>query len=70
MTTSISTLLTFARFRRLRGSEALRNLVRETRLSPADFVYPLFVVHGHDVHEEIPSMRRRWMWWPNSKNTD
>jgi len=46
----------FARFRRLRRSEALRNLVRETRLDPADFVYPLFVVHGQDVREEIPSM--------------
>jgi porphobilinogen synthase len=30
--------------------------VRETRLSPADFVYPLFVVHGQDVREEVPSM--------------
>jgi porphobilinogen synthase len=56
MTTSITTQLPFARFRRLRRSEAVRNLVRETRLSPADFVYPLFVVHGQDVHEEIPSM--------------
>jgi len=46
----------FARFRRLRRNEALRRLVRETALSPADFVYPLFVVHGQDVREEIPSM--------------
>jgi porphobilinogen synthase len=56
MTTSITTQLPFARFRRLRRSAALRRLVRETRLSPADFVYPLFVVHGQDVREEIPSM--------------
>jgi porphobilinogen synthase len=56
MTTSITTQLPFARFRRLRQSHALRRLARETRLSPADFVYPLFVVHGQDVHEEIPSM--------------
>ncbi len=48
--------LGFARFRRLRRSERLRRLVRETRLSPSDFVYPLFVVHGQDVREEIPSM--------------
>src|SRR5581483_2495194 len=44
------------RLRRLRTSPALRSMVRETRLTPADFIYPLFVVHGRDVHEEIPSM--------------
>jgi porphobilinogen synthase len=56
MITSISTQRTFARFRRLRRSDALRRLVRETSLSPDDFIYPLFVVHGQDVREEIPSM--------------
>jgi porphobilinogen synthase len=50
------TLPAFARTRRLRGSEALRDLVRETRLSPQDFVYPLFVTHGENVREEIASM--------------
>ena len=54
--TTRTTLGTFARFRRLRRTESLRRLVRETALSPADFVYPLFVVHGQDVREEIPSM--------------
>jgi porphobilinogen synthase len=44
------------RFRRLRGNEALRRLVRETRLSAEDFVYPLFVVHGTGVRNAIPSM--------------
>jgi porphobilinogen synthase len=44
------------RLRRLRTSPALRSMVRETRLTPADFIYPLFVVHGRDVREEIPSM--------------
>ncbi len=44
------------RLRRLRVSPALRSMVRETRLTPADFIYPLFVVHGRDVREEIPSM--------------
>jgi porphobilinogen synthase len=34
----------------------LRRLVRETSVSPDDFVYPLFVVHGQDVREEIPTM--------------
>jgi len=46
----------FRRFRRLRRSEGLRSLVRETRLSPQDFVYPLFVVHGQGVRQEIESM--------------
>ena len=46
----------FARFRRLRRSQALRDLVRETRLSPQQFVYPLFVAHGENVRREIESM--------------
>ena len=46
----------FRRFRRLRRSEGLRGLVRETRLSPQDFVYPLFVAHGENVRREIESM--------------
>jgi porphobilinogen synthase len=46
----------FRRFRRLRRNEALRRLVRETSLSPSDFIYPLFAVHGRGVREEIPSM--------------
>lgn len=45
-----------ARGRRLRKSEALRALVRETSLSPSDFIYPLFVVHGSGIRNEIPSM--------------
>jgi porphobilinogen synthase len=44
------------RLRRLRTTSNLRAMVRETTLSPAHFIYPLFVVHGRDVHEEIPSM--------------
>jgi len=48
--------LPFTRFRRLRRTEALRELARETRLSPQDFVYPLFVRHGSGVREEIASM--------------
>jgi porphobilinogen synthase len=46
----------FTRTRRTRGSEALRSLVRETRLDPATFVYPLFVTHGRGVREPIGSM--------------
>ncbi len=46
----------FLRFRRLRRTEALRALVRETTLDPGDFVYPIFVAHGHGLREEIASM--------------
>ena len=42
--------------RRLRISSGMRDLVRETELSPRDFVYPIFVVSGEHIKEEIPSM--------------
>ena len=42
--------------RRLRCGENLRRLVRETTLTPADFIYPLFLVHGNGVRREISSM--------------
>ena len=44
------------RNRRLRTSAAIRNLVRETLLTPHDFLVPLFVVEGEQIKEEIPSM--------------
>jgi porphobilinogen synthase len=44
------------RLRRLRSTHALRGFVRETRLAPADFVYPMFVAHGVDRREPIPAM--------------
>ncbi len=44
------------RLRRLRGQEPLRNMIRETRLSPAQFVYPMFVTHGNGVREPIEPM--------------
>ena len=44
------------RNRRLRTNASIRHLVRETILTPSDFLVPLFVVEGHDVREEIPSM--------------
>jgi porphobilinogen synthase len=44
------------RLRRLRATPALRGLVRETHLSPADLVYPLFVAHGIDRREPIAAM--------------
>jgi porphobilinogen synthase len=42
--------------RRLRTNEALRSLVRETRLAPEDFILPLFACPGTKVRREIPSM--------------
>ncbi len=42
--------------RRLRRTETLRGLVRETSLSPAHLIQPLFVVAGEGVREEVPSM--------------
>ena len=44
------------RKRRLRKSDALRDLVQETHIHPHDFIVPLFVVEGKSVKEEIPSM--------------
>src|SRR5947207_6393669 len=44
------------RMRRLRRSEQLRSLVRETRLSPENFVYPLFVCPGEGERKEVRSM--------------
>jgi len=44
------------RNRRLRTSQAVRALVRETKLAPDDFLVPLFVVEGKGVKQEIPSM--------------
>jgi porphobilinogen synthase len=44
------------RLRRLRRSDTLRGLVRETELSPQHLIQPLFVVAGGDSREEIPSM--------------
>jgi len=42
--------------RRLRRTEALRRLVRETELNPGDLIQPLFVVPGKGVRREIPSL--------------
>jgi porphobilinogen synthase len=44
------------RFRRVRRTQTLRDLVAENRLDPRDFIYPLFVRHGEGIREEISSM--------------
>ena len=46
----------FKRFRRLRINETLRNLVQETVVTPADFIYPLFVRSGKNIKTEVSSM--------------
>ncbi len=46
----------FFRPRRLRHTPALRGMVRETELKSTDFIYPLFVTHGQNVCNPIPSM--------------
>ena len=46
----------FARLRRLRATPGLRRLVRETVLTPADFIAPFFVTHGLDVRRPVSSM--------------
>ena len=44
------------RGRRLRVNESIRSLVRETTLSPSDFMFPMFIAEGENVNVEIPSM--------------
>jgi len=57
MTTHTHTTLKITRrLRRLRHTEAMRALVRETRLSPEMFVLPLFVCEGEGVRREVASM--------------
>lgn len=46
----------FARMRRMRLKKNMRDLVREVRLDLNDFIYPLFVIEGHGIKNEIPSM--------------
>ena len=48
--------------RRLRGSETLRRMVRETRVDKSSLIYPLFVKEGVNVEEEIPSMEGQYRY--------
>ena len=50
------------RSRRLRGSEGLRRMVRETRADASSLIYPMFVVEGTGVKEEIASMPGQYRW--------
>jgi porphobilinogen synthase len=51
-----------ARPRRLRQNPALRSMVRETELNPADFILPLFIRPGKEGQREIPSMPGVYQW--------
>ena len=42
--------------RRLRSSDTLRRMVRETRVSPDSLIYPLFLIEGENIREPIPSL--------------
>ena len=44
------------RLRRLRGSEAIRNMVRENRVNKEDLVYPMFVAEGTGIKNPVDSM--------------
>ena len=48
--------------RRLRGSENLRKMVRETRMDNSSLIYPLFVKEGTGIEEEIPSMEGQFRY--------
>jgi porphobilinogen synthase len=48
--------------RRLRTSDTLRKMVRETRVSKESLIYPLFVVDGKEIVEEIPSMEGQYRY--------
>lgn len=52
----MSKLIQKLRPRRMRINENMRSMVRENNLSVKDFVYPIFVVAGENIREEIPSM--------------
>ena len=42
--------------RRIRGNEHIRRMVRETRMDKSSLIYPLFVIDGENIEEEIPTM--------------
>lgn len=44
------------RMRRLRRTQNIRNMVQEVQLNMSDYIYPIFVIEGQDIKNEIPSM--------------
>lgn len=53
------------RARRMRANEIVRSFIRETTLSPTDFIYPLFVKHGEENRDEIASMPGVYQFSPD-----
>ena len=51
--------------RRLRTSDTLRRMVRETRVSPDSLIYPLFLVEGENIKEPSPSLEGQWRYSPD-----
>ena len=60
-----ATYFPYPRLRRLRRTEAIRRLVRETRVSVDHLIYPLFVVEDSDLRQEIPSLPGCCHWSPD-----
>src|SRR3989449_9143391 len=56
MSTPSSAQFPIRRMRRLRRTAALRRLVQETHVVPAQLVWPLFVCHGEGVRREVPAL--------------
>ncbi|WP_346929366.1 porphobilinogen synthase [Clostridium sp.] len=52
----------FKRYRRLRETSAIRDMVRENVLNSNDFIYPIFVVEGENIKSEIPSLAGNYHW--------
>ena len=50
------------RMRRLRVNEAMRSLVRETRISKDDLVYPVFIAEGENKKNPVDSMPGIYQW--------
>lgn len=51
--------------RRLRSSDCLRRMVRETRVSPDSLIYPLFLIEGENIVEPIPSLEGQYRYSPD-----
>lgn len=51
--------------RRLRTSDSLRRMVRETRISPDSLIWPIFVREGSNIYEEIPSLPGQYHYSPD-----
>lgn len=52
--------------RRNRASEAIREMVRETRLGLSDLIYPLFLVNGNGIKTEVASLPGNFRWSPDT----